>query len=190
MVVFKALLSPEQHHRAGPAWGPTWTLPNHFRQQQDPAWPTHWDFCYCFYVHEDFLLVLIFLWMSKYGLSSCTSLEENTNPVFTMLWESYAAHQWQQKWGMVPHPQHWLLYIVIYRMSLVEFEVSHLESRQKQVLILHQNTLSLLTPTYHLRSCQLFPSHWYIIHFNPRESSSPGGFFTPMTLKYPWWHVG
>lgn len=47
---------------------------------------------------------------------------------------------------MVPHSQHCMLYIVIYRTALVESEVSRLESRQKQVLILHQNILSLLEP--------------------------------------------
>lgn len=72
---------------------------------------------------------------------------------------------------------HTLSYTELLLLSLQ----SQLESRQKQVLILHQNILSLLEPTYRHRSCQLSPSQWYIIFFNPGEQSFAGGFFTPMT---------
>lgn len=87
----------------------------------------------------------------------------------------------KKRWGMVPPAQHSMAYIVIHRTALVESAVSQLESRQKQVPILHQNILSLLEPTYRHRSCQLSPSHRDTIFFNPRERSFAGGFFTPMT---------
>lgn len=100
---------------------------------------------------QRFLLLILNTW----GFLSCCKLpvDEETRPKKVhfcktygdnALWKRSSSPVTVERWGKIPHPQYCMLYIVIYRAALVEFGVSHLERRQKQVLILHQNILSLL----------------------------------------------